>query len=306
MLQKLLIAAGAAVLAAGPALAWNRAGHMAMGAITYGDLVRSAPANVARVVATLRQHPQYESRWKPQLAGLTQPDQERYLFMLAARWPDDIRGDSQFDHPAWHYINYPYRPPGQPASLPGPPPAAENIVTAFQQNVAVLQSAAPDTQKAVALCWVFHLMGDSHQPLHAAALVTNQFPDGDRGGNWFYIRTSLSSAKTENLHSYWDNILLTDEHYEAARQRAVAIENARPRSSLAEMAEPRFEIWIKKESFDLAVSSAYRKGQLKSGSDRDHGIALPRHYHRDAARVAERRLALSGYRMADFLKATFP
>ena len=63
----------------------------------------------------------------------------------------------------WHYIDYPYKPHGQPATVPAPPPGPENIVEAFQRNVAVLQSAAPDGEKAVALCWVFHLMGDSHQ-----------------------------------------------------------------------------------------------------------------------------------------------
>lgn len=305
MFPKLLAVAGAAILAAGPGLAWNRAGHMIMGGIAFDDLQHSVPATVARVVAILRQHPQYESHWKPQLLGMSEEDQARFLFMLAARWPDDIRGDSVFDHPLWHYINYPYRPPGQPASLPGPAPAAEDIVTAFQRNVAVVKSAAPDPEKAVALCWIFHLMGDSHQPLHAAALVTTQFPMGDRGGNLFFVRPDPASS-TQNLHAYWDNILFTDEHYDAARVRAMALENAHRRRSLGELGEPQFETWLKKESFDLAVSTAYRRGKLPSGGDRDHGIPVPRDYAARARRVAEYRVALSGYRMADLLRNTLP
>ena len=81
---------------------------------------------------------------------MAQQDQERMLFMLAARWADDVRGDKAFDHPAWHYIDYPYKPKGQPASVPAPPPPAENLVQAFQQNVAAVQSGAPDAEKAVA------------------------------------------------------------------------------------------------------------------------------------------------------------
>ena len=311
MLRKLMLAAGAVFLAAGLGLAWNRAGHMVTGAIAYDDLQKTSPASVARVVAILRQHPQYESRWKPQMEGMSEQDQERYLFMLAARWPDDIRGDKAFDHPQWHYIDYLYRPSGRPASLPGPPPAAEDIVGAFQQNVSIVQSSAPDSQKAVALCWIFHLMGDAHQPLHAAALVTTQFPTGDQGGNLFYIRPDPSKDMTQNLHSYWDNLVLTDEHYDAARARATALENAHPRKSLGELAAPgnfenQFERWMKKESFDLAVSTAYRKGKLKSGPDRDHGAPLPRNYHAAAERVAERRVPLASYRLADLLRANFP
>ena len=59
-----------------------------------------------------------------QMAGMSEQDQDRFLFMLAARWPDDIRGDSAFDHPLWHYIDYPYKPRGQPASVAALQPAS--------------------------------------------------------------------------------------------------------------------------------------------------------------------------------------
>ena len=72
----------------------------------------------------------------------------------------------------WHYIDYPYKPPGQPASVPRRLRKRRIIVEAFQRNVAVVQSAARTTEKAVALCWIFHLMGDAHQPLHAVMLCS--------------------------------------------------------------------------------------------------------------------------------------
>ena len=301
MLRKLLLAATVAVLGVSPSLAWNRAGHMAMAAMAYDQLRQQAPSTMGRVVAILLQHPQYESRWKPQIAGLSPQDQERALFMLAARWPDDIRGDSAFDHPKWHYIDYPYKPAAQPASVSAPQPEAENMVAAFQSNVAVIKSAAPDSEKAVALCWIFHLVGDAHQPLHAVSLFTTQFPDGDRGGNLVYIKAVDSSSRTENLHAYWDNIILTDDQYQPASERARVLEAQYPRRSLGEVNEPRIERWAHNESFKLAVSTVYRKGKLKGGPDRDHGIPLPRDYPAKAKRVAERRLALSGYRLADLL-----
>jgi hypothetical protein len=306
MFRKLLVIVGAILLVAGPGLAWNRAGHMAMGAIAYDDLQRTSPAAVARVVAILRQHPQYATRWKPQLESMSAQDQERYLFMLAARWPDDIRGDKAFDHPLWHYIDYPYRPPGQPASVPAPPPDKENLVAAFQQNVAVVQSTAPDAEKAVALCWIFHLLGDSHQPLHAVSLFTTQFPDGDRGGNLIFIRPDPASPATQNLHAYWDNILLTDDTYDPAGARATVLESGYPRPSLSELSETNLETWVHQESFDLAVSAVYRQGTLKFSSDKDQGTPLAPDYQAAAKGIAERRLVLSAYRLADFLTKTFP
>jgi hypothetical protein len=310
MFRKLLVVAGAVLLAAGSGLAWNRAGHMAMGAIAYDDLQRSAPATLARIVAILRQHPQYESRWKPQIEsmapGMGAQDQERYLFMLAARWPDDIRGDSAFDHPMWHYIDYPYKPKGQPDSVSAPAPAGENIVEAFKRSVALVQGSAPDDRKAVALCWIFHLLGDSHQPLHAVSLFTTQFPEGDRGGNLFFIRPDPSSSASQNLHAYWDNIVLMDDAYDPARVRATLLETGYPRGSLDELSETRFETWVRQESFDLAVSVAYRQGNLKGSSDKNQGTPLPPDYESEANGIAERRLALSAYRLADFLTKTFP
>ena len=309
MFRKLLIVALAVLLAAGPGLGWNRAGHMVTGAIAYDDLQTASPATIARVVAILRQHPQYESLWKSQIegmaAGTSAQDQERFLFMLAARWPDDVRGDSQFDHPVWHYIDIPYKPKRQPDSVLALAPPAENLLSAFKRNVAVVQSAAPDSEKAVALCWIFHLLGDSHQPLHAVSLFTTEFPKGDQGGNLFFIRADPSKPDTRNLHSYWDGILLTDDQYDPARMLAAKIESLHERAASTKPVESRPEKWVH-QSFDLAVSMVYRKGKLKISTDKNQGTPLPPDYHDAAERLAERRAALAGYRLADFLRTNFP
>jgi hypothetical protein len=38
-----------------------------------------------------------------------------------------------------------------------------------------------DEEKAVYMTWLFHLVGDIHQPLHYAAEFSQRFLDGDRG-----------------------------------------------------------------------------------------------------------------------------
>ena len=172
-----------------PAYAWNRPTHMVTGAIAYDLLASEHPKTLARALELLRQHPQYETVISKRLESVPAVDRDRYLFMLAARWPDDVRNDEKYHRSQWHYINFPYVPPGQPAA-DVPAPAEANILTAIASNAQVVKGNASDGDRAVALCWMFHLVGDIHQPLHTSALISSQFPQGDRGGNLFFVRVS--------------------------------------------------------------------------------------------------------------------
>jgi len=52
------------------ALAWNKAGHMVSGAIAYADLTQASPETLARVVALLKTHPHFATKWAPRLAQI--------------------------------------------------------------------------------------------------------------------------------------------------------------------------------------------------------------------------------------------
>jgi hypothetical protein len=292
-------------------LAWNKPGHMVSGAIAYAELQHTNPQILVRVVTALKTHPHFETTWMPRLQrlGLFLEEQELYLFMFAARWSDDIRGDPALDHEMWHYINLPYKPEEQPATVHTVDPPAENILSAYQNSLDTLRSSASTTaDKARALCWVFHLVGDVHQPLHTVALFTTQYPTakGDRGGTRFYIR-ACEGAGTISLHTFWDNLILGSERFQSVRNRATALrlrpEHARPQ--LPELAETRFEEWAKQESFTLAKEKTYRNGQLKGGTDKNQGEVLPTDYIPTVKPIAERRIVLAGYRLADVLKQLF-
>ena len=49
-----------------------------------------------------------------------------------------------------------------------------------------MRTAAP-ADRADALCWVCHLVGDIHQPLHCVSLFNATFTSGDRGGNSIHL-----------------------------------------------------------------------------------------------------------------------
>jgi S1/P1 Nuclease len=292
-----------------PAMAWNRAGHMVSGAIAYGDLQKSAPDKVRKVVALLKSHPEYRSRWLPELekVPLTDAEKDQYLFSLAARWPDDIRGATGFDHPTWHYVNLPFTP-GATFTPPSIDPNQESILTAFPKNLNILRSNASASERAIAFCWFEHLLGDVHQPLHTTKLITPDYPEpeGDRGGTRFYIKVRPDSG-TISLHKFWDDAVIGSEKFRSVRNVAIEMRSRSglQRASYPQLADTRFEDWAKNESFKLSREVAYRNGSLKGSKDKTNGTVLPPDYASSAKAVAERQLVLAGYRMADAIKKLF-
>lgn len=282
-----------------PAPAWSKPGHMVTGAIAHAVLAQDDSAALAKAVELLKQTPQYARDWKPTADRLPEADRGLYLFMMAARWADDIRGDPRYDRPTWHYIGLPFKPPGQPDWLTEPPPATVNAVTAFEQNRAAVRTAPDADERAVALCWVFHLVGDIHQPLHAGGLVTRDWPVGDRGGNSAKVRAE-PGGRAVNLHAYWDGLITNTDDFRACRNRAAELrlraEFARDR--LTELGTGTFEDWARKESSPLARSVVYRGGALPVGLTEADAPVLPPDYARQAQAVGERRAVLAGYRLA--------
>lgn len=290
-----------------PAHAWNKSGHMVSAAIAYRVLEKESPETLAKVIALLEEHPLYAAMWEGRLESVPAQERDLYLFMLAARWPDDMRDDHDFDEFAvWHYINLPLKPEGQPASVHTAEPPEINIRYAFNKNLEVLKnSQADDGAKAIALCWLFHLLGDVHQPLHTVTLFTTDFPKGDRGGTRFYIRAKPDTSVI-SLHKYWDDLIIGTERYQSVRNRAIGL-HLRPslsRQKLTELGEHGdFEQWLRLESFELAKTIVYRNGKLAGSASRDSAPPLPANYAARAKTVAERRVVLAGYRLADLLKA---
>jgi S1/P1 Nuclease len=58
-----------------------------------------------------------------------------------------------------------------------------NILTELAENESMVKNDNDPQRKAIALAWLFHLVGDIHQPLHTAQLFTADYPQDDRDGN---------------------------------------------------------------------------------------------------------------------------
>lgn len=288
---------------------WSKAGHMVTGALAYYELKARDSTALASVISLLKKHPSYELEWEPAIAEFTNndPDNEGlYLFMYAARWPDDIRDDADLHCEQCHFINYPFKPAGQPNSVVVQQPAAENVVRAARRMADIVRGQNSDSVKAMALCWVIHLTGDAHQPLHTSALFTTKFPNGDRGGTKFYIRVR-PDLPTIHLHRFWDGLIQGSERFDSVQNKARSF-RARTdlaRAALTELSETQFERWAKVESFEAAKVHCYRNGTLSGSTNPNNGAVLPNGYVSNAQRVATRRAMLAGYRLSDMFQTWF-
>jgi hypothetical protein len=163
--------------------------------------------------------------------------------MQASRWADDIRSqDKAQNRPSWHYINLPFKPDGQPADVQIREPEPVNILTAMAENESVVKNVSDGERKAIALAWLFHLVGDIHQPLHTSQLFTVEYPKGDRGGNKICVRVT-QGRQPMALHRFWDGVITSSQNLTRLRNEATALRHrqAFQRSQLAELASTDFE-----------------------------------------------------------------
>ena len=157
--------------AAAPAMRWGPLGH-----------------RVVAEVAMARLSPAVADETRRLLGGQTLAD--------VATWADDIRRDQPATGP-WHYVDIQVTDSSYVPARDCKEGAC--IVAALNTQIAILADhARSDADRAVALKWVVHLVGDLHQPLHAGER-------GDRGGN--DVKVTFNGHST-NLHAAWDSGLL--------------------------------------------------------------------------------------------------
>jgi hypothetical protein len=180
---------------------------------------------------------------------------------MISRRSIQLRPDKAESHPPWHYIDFPFKPEGEPASIQVVQPPGENIVTAIAENTQTLRTGSDPVRRGVALAWLFHLVGDIHQPLHAIQLFSREYPNGDRGGIEMCVRTSLNGAPIE-LHRLWDGMITSSGNISRIKNIAFDLLRRFSGSMFRELDHPEPQAWAK-ESYDIAVKIAYENGSLR-------------------------------------------
>lgn len=112
------------------------------------------------------------------------------MMVLDASWADEIR-DARPATASWHYVNVELDRPGYDASRDCP--MGDCVVAQIERDRAMLAGGRGD--RAEALRFLIHFVGDLHQPLHVA-------DNHDRGGNARLLRYR---GQRVSLHHIWDD-----------------------------------------------------------------------------------------------------
>lgn len=168
----------------------------------------------------------------------------------------------------------------------------------IEENLRVLSDYhSSKAQKVEALRLVVHMVGDIHQPLHAA---TN---GGDRGGNLLFI---MYRARNSKLHGAWD----TDFVRDGLRGQSLS-SYAGQLVTENKVKLPSWRIgnptqWIA-ESHEIAKSVTYAKlpGFACNLDLREDVIEVDDAYRDEAVGIVKERITAAGVRIAWLLNRTF-
>jgi S1/P1 nuclease len=112
-----------------------------------------------------------------------------------------------------------------------------------------------------------------------------------------------------SLHRLWDGLITSSNNTRTLRNIAIELQSRFSKAGLSELAVTEPEAWAK-ESFEIATKIAYQngafrgmpKGQRKDCREVTDAAVLPNGYANIARKIADRRMMLAGYRLADLLQ----
>jgi len=284
------------IFAFSSAQAWWGAGHMVVGMVAYQRLEPNAKAKVDELIEVLEVQYPYTNN-----------------FVAAATWPDDLKAEGVHFYDSWHYTSNHYNP--DKVNLPDPQEV--DVIWAINECQKILKNRrSRSMEKARALAFLIHFVGDIHQPLHAGSMFSNELPGGDMGGNRYRIVDEHGS-----LHKLWDDGCgytselnnidpygkpkepLDKKEMKRLEDFSDALVKEYPESDMQSVHLYDPEMWAM-ESSKLAQKYAYdgfngekdgRRQWLKPG-----GQPSDEYLHK-GQEIVKQQLALAGYRLANML-----
>jgi S1/P1 Nuclease len=265
------------------AWAWGPQGHRTVGAIADRLLTPQAHAAVAALLDA-------------DLDKFGNPSGRTTLEAVSV-WADELNG-TPAAHPKWHYDDTPVCGAEPKERYCGDAQCNTGQLTRL---IAVLgDPQAPARERNEALKWVVHLVGDIHQPLHAA-------DNADHGGNRVVV--ALEGVRTHgraNLHRVWDTDLVQLALHARNRQqppRDIDALTAEARQMVSEVGQGSPDQWAR-ESNNLARNVAYHFPGFACNTVPAGIVVLDSAYENQAETVVRERLLLAGGRLANLLNNT--
>ena len=247
------------------ALAWGSIGHRIVGQVADKHLTPKAALSVSQIIGT------------NSLGDV-------------ATWMDDVRGTKEGQAMAdWHFQRV-----DACGGAPGKCFHKNCAGPRIEEQIETLRSNEGDQKKAMQV--LVHLVGDVHQPLHAAE-------NHDGGGNGVIIANRwCKNMKGENvlcnLHTYWDNTLV-----KLARGNSSDAEFVKALAAMDADGGGTPDSWIK-ESNELASQRVHTyAGFACSVAKKD--VLLDSAYDEASTTLVKSRLATAGKRLAVLLNEIY-
>lgn len=258
---------GALLLCIGVQLgwAWGREGHRLTALVAEEYLTPAAKAQVAQLLG------------KETLAD-------------AAPWADSYRADHPETGP-WHYVDIPKaaanfdRSRDCPISKADPKSPWRDCVTDrilyFEGRLGDESLSTED--RAFALKFLVHLIGDIHQPFHAVG--------DERGGNGIavsFLGSSMCDSYSCNLHGVWDSMIIEEQGLSEKQYTDKLLQEIKD-NHWERLAGGEPTTWAN-ISHHYAVEAMVPNGAL-----------ITHEYVQEESKVVDAQLALAGLRMAHVL-----
>lgn len=259
------------ILCAHCAYAWNLVGHAVIAQIAYDNLTPKTKTQVDYLVQVFHKtYPTIDS------------------FQTMSGWADKIRGDNMVAFSHWHFVNIPFSTDGTKL----PPYPKYNSAWAITQFQYALTNAKQPFNRAMALAFLSHFVGDAHQPLHCSTRVSKQYPNGDKGGNLYPIKISFA----KNLHQFWDEgaglFLIHNNKSQKIIDLAKKIEQQYPKTNVKKSLQYNSPYQWTHYSFDIAKHFVYTTPKNAKPNTA---------YIKQSQQIVKKQIALAGYRLANIL-----
>jgi hypothetical protein len=272
---------------------WNSTGHKIVAALVFE---KAAPEMQTEMEDILRNHPEYGTWIEEKPEGL---EEGSFLMMRASSWADEIKKtESMYNHPEWHYVNFFIcRETGISDTTRESP--SNGIIYAIEKSLNLIKTGS-EVEKAVYLSWLIHLVADIHQPMHCASVKSEEFPEGDRGGNKYWVRNGFDPIK---LHSYWDKLPGNISGYENIKASGNRLIKLFPEAEFqaADSAQNVYD-WAE-ESLNILYENVHLKFDLPVSNNPSDAVPLSEEYHTMAQRIYEHRITAAAYRLLNLLNS---
>ena len=293
--------------------AWDDVGHKISAYIAWQRMTPTTRENVIKILRAAPEDSMLGAYYQ-NYGATPEAQRKKEFFMFTATWADVVRDRAfedrykKYHKSNWHYDDTFWRQNGSTAApLEDFEEGGQAVPRLVEFHKTIRDPGASDKEKAIAIAWIMHLVGDLDQPLHTSARVTDLEPKGDQGGNLFHLTPQGTPRERQmNLHWFWDSIVVRSappktgefcerEYLEPAAQRMM---KRHPFSA--------FQAGLKIGDFAALQQESFAHNPTVVFSQDLVRFQMPSaKYRRNAFNLAERQLALAGYRMGELFNSVF-